>query len=264
MEMIENIIGIYKITEFKGKGYFGVVYKGINLNTNEEVAIKVLYKENLNFKELQNELNTMKTINCENSVKYFADNDFGDPYRYYIIMEYCDCNLLEYLKGKGHLLNDEIRIIFKQLNNAFHEMRKYNIIHRDLKVDNIMMKFEKDKSKYTVKLADFGKSRPVDYYMSCQGNYSIMAPEVYFNSHYDEKCDLWSVGIMLHHLYFGYLPDINYYKFDRYINKIFENIRNSQHMAPSLRDLLYRLLVYDPNQRISWDEYFKHPFFHEK
>ncbi len=262
--MIGFIIDIYKITEFKGAGYFGEVYKGINLKTNEEVAIKVLDKSKIVLKELQNELNTMKAINCENSVKYIADYGFSDPNLYYIIMEYCDCNLQQYVYEKGHLLNDEIRIIFKQLNNAFHEMRKNNIIHRDLKIDNIMMKFEKDKSKYTVKLGDFGKSRPVDYYMSFQGNYSIMAPEIFSSSHYDEKCDLWSIGIMIHHLYFGYLPEMNYYKKDLYINKIFENIRNSKHMDPFLRDLLFRLLVFDPNQRITWDEYFNHQFFQDK
>ena len=260
--MIGHIIDIYKITQFLGSGAFGEVYKGINLNTNEEVAIKVLYKSKIVPKELENELNTMKSINCENSVKYIFDYGFSDPNRYYIIMEYCDCNLEEYLHQKGHLLNDEIRIIFKQLNNAFYEMRKHNIIHRDLKVDNIMMKFDKyDKSKYTVKIGDFGKSRPVDYFMSFQGNYAIMAPEIFYGQQYDEKCDLWSIGIMIHHLYFGYLPDMNYYKHEQYINRIYENIRNSKHMDPFLRDLLYRLLVYDPKQRITWDEYFNHKFF---
>ena len=138
------------------------------LKTNEEVAIKVLNKSQIVPKELQNELNTMKLINCENSVKYIADYGFSDPNLYYIIMELCDFSLLKYVNDKGHLLNDEIRIIFKQLNNAFIEMRKNNIIHRDFKIDNIMMKFDKDKSKYTVKIGDFGKSRPVDYFMSFQ------------------------------------------------------------------------------------------------
>ena len=77
--MIGFIIDIYKITEFKGAGYFGEVYKGINLKTNEEVAIKVLDKSKIVLKELQNELNTMKAINCENSVKYIADYGFSDP-----------------------------------------------------------------------------------------------------------------------------------------------------------------------------------------
>ena len=256
-----QIIDIFKIEKHKGKGAFGVVYKGINLKTNEEVAIKILNKSQIVGKELENELNTMKTINCENSIKFIAEYAFTDPYLYYIVMEYCDKSLQDYLKEKGHLLNDEIRLIFKQLNNAFLEMRKNNIIHRDLKIDNIMMKFDKDGSKYTVKLADFGKSRPVGYFMSFQGNLAIMAPEIYFGQQYDEKCDLWSIGIMIHHLYFGYLPEFNYNRHDQYIQKIYDNIRNSKHMDPYLRDLLYRLLVYDPHQRISWDEYFNHQFF---
>ena len=258
------IIDEFNFLEILGEGNFGKVYKGINLNTNEEVAIKAIYKidSKLLKSDLYRELWALQNIRCENIVKFIKC--FETQYYIFIAMERCDTDLEKYLikVKKVSFSNEEIRDILLQLNNAFRVMRQNKLIHRDLKLDNIMMKFvDKEKTKYILKLADFGQSRQInenenEVRTKFKGANIIQAPEMRTGI-YNEKCDLWSIGIMIHHLYFGYLPQYNY---DYYIN-IFNRIESSQHMDPNLRDLLKKLLIIDKEKRISWKDYFNHPFF---
>ena len=155
-------------------------------------------------------------------------------------------------------------------------MRKYNIMHRDLKLANILIK-NLENGKKLFKLGDFGKSRvlvsykPLYYEKTMIGDISIKAPELCKGGineklFYDEKCDLWSIGVMMHHIYFQHLPPMEQ-RFDfreeysQYYNFMINNVRNSRHMSPQLKDLMFKLLVVDPAYRISWNEYFNHPFF---
>ena len=261
------------------QGEQGGVFIAIDKKTKEKVAIKKIpinYQDFRFEKEINNEINSLKTINCENSLKYYTH--FIENGCYYIVTELCDSDLKTYVEKEhtNRFTSEEIREIFLQLNNAFRIMRQYNIMHRDLKLANIMIK-NLDNGKKVFKLGDFGKSRVLvsnrpGYYEKTQiGELTIKAPELckgskYEKLFYDEKCDLWSIGVMMHHIYFQHLPPI-YLKndfreeFDEYYYYLINNVRNSRHMHPHLRDLMFKLLVIDPAYRISWYEYFTHPFF---
>lgn len=231
----------------------------------EEDEDKWNYMENKSYyerqtfeQEFQNEIYILKTLNCQNSVKYFAH--FCTETDYYIVMELCDSDLKKYVEEEHQesFTSEEIREIFNQLNNVFKEMRKNNIMHRDLKLDNILIK-NLDNGKKIFKLADF---RSTDL--------SIKAPEISkyskYRQPYNERCDLWSIGIMIYNIYFKKLPLQNYYKrykeYPEYY-KSFENIvpKSLNNMDLQLKDLLCRLLTINPYERISWNEYFNHPFF---
>ena len=188
----------------------------------------------------------MKNIKCKNSVEYY--NHYEDDEYYYIVMEKCDEDLESFIQKKGAISESMIKEILTQLNKAFKIMCSNNIIHRDLKPQNILV----NKDPFIIKLADFGNSRLFNKtnFSTNIGTLGYSAPEL-ANGKYDpNKCDLWSIGVIIYKLKFNEVPLVFYGgeipgKFD---NKY-------------LDDLVRKLIVVDPNKRINWNEYFNHPFF---
>ena len=207
----------------------------------------------------------MKIIENDNSIRIFelynTDEDYG------IIMELCDCNLRDRLNqtsiGCGA---DEIKMILTQLNKTFRIMIENKIMHRDIKLENILLKYTNDqKTNYIVKLSDYGISKQLNTLSqnkaSNVGTCVIKAPEIIKQEPYNNKCDLWSLGIIIYQLCFKEAPydDSNDYILIEQINKFKQNIfkKNNNQL---LDDLISRLLRPNPNERINWDEYFDHPF----
>ena len=268
---------------------YGYVYKGIDKETKELRAIKIMDKEkirkNLSYqyeiKEIENQLKiyiegfiqefeNMKICskNNDNSVKcyeYFNNKD-----NFVIIMELCDENLLRILKkrienDKKGFNSEEISEIMEELNNTFKIMKENNIIHRNLKLENILIKYhDKEHKKYTLKLSDYICSkRLISLSQNCIDIY--MAPEILSGGEYNYKCDLWSIGIIIYRLIFGNMP----YKGETE-NEILNNINNlgnkilKEAENKDLIDLIKKLLEKDPLKRINWDEYYNHCFFKNK
>ena len=128
-----------------------------------------------------------------------------------------------------------------------------------------MIKYIDDsKTKFIPKICDYGISRVLDNGIAQTniGTGEYKAPEVVYKDDYDNKSDLFSIGVMMYQLLFneypfeiinegeGKLPEINYFK-----NKRKDCEDNN------LNDLIQKLLIINPVNRISWDEYFNHPFF---
>ena len=203
----EDYTKYYDIKKIIGKGAFGYVYKGkLKGKKDEYRAIKVIdldiIRENLIYeydtKEIEYKINkcidgfkkeyeNMKICSNENSVKCYEY--FYNKNNFVIIMELCDQNLSQLLKDK-YLKSDkgfnieEIYTIMKQLNKGFKVMIENNIIHRDLKLENILIKYKENK-EYIIKLADYGNSKKFDskitsnnYGNSFVGTLHYMAPEI--------------------------------------------------------------------------------------
>ena len=127
----------FEINFFKplGRGGFGDVYKATEKNTGIVYAIKRIPIDNLE----EAEINNMLIMNeCENSIKYFGY--FKEENLFYLVMELCDCSLVQIIKDKKKLNIKEIKEILKQLNNAFKIMYNNSIIHRDINPANILIK----------------------------------------------------------------------------------------------------------------------------
>ena len=238
----------------------------------EELKIK-LSKNEINeedFKQeiskFNRELKNMEICYCENTVKLY---DYFDTEKYFIIiMELCDNNLFYELCNTQSGFNvEQVKDILLQLNNVFKKMHEYHISHRDIKIYNILVKYlNKQKTKFKVLLSDYGVSNQLSSmtqnYTTHAGSPIIMAPEILEGEDYNDKCDIWSLGITIYYLHTKDLP----YK-GKCEAKILKDIKklglsvldriNNQ----NLKDLLSKMLKIDPNERISWDDYFKHPFF---
>jgi serine/threonine-protein kinase ULK/ATG1 len=247
-----------------GSGTYGIVYRAKDKNNGLYVAIKEIIKERFDNPQeiLEREVEIMKKIKNENSVnlkEVIETNDF-----FYIIMDYCEYNLQTYLNQKRNdsLSIKEIKQILIQLNNTLKLMLKENIIHRDLKPNNILISLEK-LDKNIIKLSDYGSSKEINNTMSIAGTPLIMSPEVLNGEEDLSKTDLWSLGIIIYYMYFKEYPyngknevlllkDIN-------SGKQLKIIDNQE-----LNDLMKNLLKINPNERLSWEEYFNHKFFKEE
>ena len=254
--------GKYLIGEKVGQGGLGLVIKAKNMETDEIVAIKKIYK---NDAELNNIINNFKRLKIiSEKIKYsckYKDYFETDDY-YYIVMSYYDDNLKNYLEQnylehKEYLPPILINKIFRQLNETFKELLNNHIVHRDISPDNILIKYDDDnKINFDSVLSDYGISKfqnDEDILMREQvGKYKFMAPEIIEGKEYKNTCDLYSIGVTMYLLYLGRNP---------YDDLFFNNDISIIEEDKDLNDLVRKLLKKNPDERISWKEYFEHPFF---
>ena len=257
----------YKELGIIDEGQFGKVYKAINIKTNQNVALKKIYREKISdnvkyFEEaLNRENNNMKICKCDNVVKFYGRIDDVDSY--VIIMELCDISFSDYINKviKRPLSVEEIYDTFSKLNNAFKIMQEKKIVHRDLKNENILIKYtNKEKTKFIPKICDFGFSKEIEEVSknTILGSEFTIAPEILKGMEYDSKVDLWSIGVMIYYCCFKDYP----YK-GVALNNLKKNIKVPYKKCKNffLDDLIEKLLVINPKDRISWEAYFSHPFF---
>ena len=253
--------GKYLVGEQIGSGRFSTVFKGKNMETGEIVAIKKINKRcDLN-EYIKVETRMMKIIS--EKIKYsckFKDY-FETKSSWYIISSCYDDNLNNYLKKKERLPPNLINKIFKQLNETFKELLNNKIVHRDIKPDNILIKYDDnydndEKINFDSILSDYGESKILnnknDLIKTYLGTPEFMAPEIFDLNGYKNTCDLYSIGVTIYLLYFG-INSFENQNFDENIPNIVED--------KDLDDLLKKLLKSNPDERISWQDYFEHPFF---
>ena len=178
--------GKYILEKKIGGGSFGEVYLG-KLNVAIKRIPKKLVKEENLYQDIEREKNLLIKCQSENIVKLIELIETKDNYDF--ILEQCDTDLKKVLNNKKEGFTiPEIRKIMNQLNKAFKLMNLNNIIHRDIKLENILVSYiNEDKSDYIIKLGDFGFSREIfsDIYDSFCGTPETMAPEMEYQQHYN-------------------------------------------------------------------------------
>ena len=228
-------------------------------NSNKHYALKI--KKNNLSSEYENEITVMKNIKSKYVIE-LKDHFYDKKNKgYCIVMELCDGDLrliLNKYKPNGIPLNI-INKIFFQLNDALKAMRAIDYTHRDLKPENILIKYtDENKTNFDIKLTDFGLSSnevhsTVKTQSSKAGTEKYMAPELE-NFKYNDKCDLWSLGVILYELY------TNEYIFDSDISKKNGKIVKETDNE-NINKLIRKLIQVDIKKRIEWEEYFNDDFF---
>ena len=311
----KEFYGIKKVNNFIlfkeiGRGAFGEVYLSMDQNLEVLTAIKVISRKKLS-QELKNKLlirlDILSKLNHNNITKIIDKQKTSN--NFYIEMEYSNGpNLYEYVqkykKSYKKCLDEAIvQKIVKQIANGLEYLHKNKIIHRDIKLENLMINFDdiSNKSKglteediyqkriiyssipskfseignllnekITIKICDFGFSREVDendQASTVLGTPITTAPDVLSlkkeeGGHYGIEADMWSLGICVYELLIGTVPF-----FKKNVNKIKEDILKGIFDYPKDINISFEsisfinsLLQYDPKKRLSWDNFWKHPF----
>ena len=249
-----NFFEEYEKKEIIGIGPNGIVYKGFNKKTCKNCAIKEIKKSKINNRLL--EAININSLNLENIVSIKDIKE--DENNIYIIMELCLFNLQTYITYKQILLPKvELNEILFQLNKIFIIIHNINI-HKNIKPSNIL--FSRDEfNNLIVKL-----SLDVFQYKNPYIFLNNFSPEILENNLYNEKSDIWGLGITIYFMLFKEYP-FNGDNKENLLNQIKSNniyLKNPNNYI--LDDLITRMLIIDLNQRISWKDYFYHPFFEIK
>ena len=203
-----------------------------------------------------------KNLENENIVKYYEY--FDNEKEFAIVMELFDNDLDGYIRKRGKSLNiEEIYDILCQLNNTFIVMRKNKIYYGNINLNNILIKENKNK-KLIFKLSiNYDREFEEPEYGDYIGMLRFLAPEIIKGKEDCEKSDLWSLGILIYFLCFKEYPFMGNNKKQILLKIESLDICLKKTQNENLDDLIRRLLTVDINERITWEEYFSHPFFNK-
>jgi calcium-dependent protein kinase len=262
----------YKPTKMIGSGSFGSVYEAKNTIFQNIVAMKVIKKDpnnELDEQEIRNEIDILKKLSHPNIVKiyeFYISNS-----HYYIVTEFCkEGELFSYIKNKYS--ERQLAVLFYQVFSGLWYLHDNKILHRDIKLENIMIS-QKEKDNETgeelfwAKIIDFGTAKIFEKNKKEKdvvGSSYYIAPEV-LKQNYNEKCDTWSVGVILYMMLVGRAP-FDGKDDEEIICKINSADYNSNEPrlmkhSPEVRDLVSKLLQKDTDKRYSAKEAIAHPWF---
>jgi len=221
-EKSESLPG-YRVLGKLGAGGMGIVFKALEIKTNRIVAIKMIFPRTVAnpalFKSFQREAQLLIKFNHPNIIRgYYVTPPAGVNGMHYLVMEYAAGdsvqNLIDQAQEKaGQVvgINNELALlIIRQAANALDYLQKNNILHRDIKPDNLLL----DKKKGVVKLCDLGfaqdisqpTDQPNDKAVTTSGTIAYMSPEQARGQSADIRSDIYSLGATLYHMITGKTP----------------------------------------------------------
>ena len=262
----------YKKIRNLGSGSYGTVYLAKNVLKDNLVAIKVIEKVPSNIiddMEIKNEINILKSLSHPNIVKIYEF--FDTAVDYYIVTEYCKKGeLFDYINNKYS--ERQLAVLFYQVFSGLCYLHEKKILHRDLKLENLMIsEIEKDintgEEYFWMKIIDFGTAKIFERKKKEKeiiGSSYYIAPEV-LKKNYNEKCDTWSVGVILYMTLTGVPPFdgetdediIHRIKIGKYSKT---NKRFLEH-SPEVIDLVNSLLERNIDKRLSAKQALEHQWF---
>ena len=270
----------YEMKQLIGHGGYSRVFEviehksidGSEKKSEQKYALKIIDRQFIQDQShsqqpLLNEYNILRKLNHRNVIHLhdvFLTHSF-----FYLVFELIEGgDLYKLITNKGQLNELECRNIIKQMLHGLQYLHQNNIIHRDLKLENILLTRSGE-----VKITDFGLSKNLakDIARTQCGTAIYASPEVLKGQRQTEKSDVWSVGVILYTLAGGYQPfiprtgNLN----DLGNRELFDLITNAYYTFPSprwdhvsmeLKDLIDHTLMVNPSDRYSIDDCLNHPF----
>jgi len=196
----------YEKKELISIGTYGNIYKGINKKTGTYVAIKEINK--IKYQSINDSSFNKKEFMKKMKTNILIYKTFETTENFYIIMEFCVCNLEEYIKMKKERLSlKEIQQILIQLNNILKKIIKENIIIKDLKLSNILLSiYSIDKINIKLSKHISNKFNKINSKTNINNDYLTISPQILKGKKFSNKTDLWSLGIIIYYLLFKEYP----------------------------------------------------------
>lgn len=243
-----------------GKGKFGNVYLAREKKTKYVIALKVMFKSQLQSHhvehQLHREIEIQSHLRHPNVLRLYGY--FHDATRVYLILEYAPKGELfkELTKAKKFDDKQSARYVY-QVCKALQYCHSKRVIHRDIKPENILIGFNGE-----LKIADFGWSvhAPSSRRATMCGTMDYLPPEMIENSVYDEKVDLWALGVLTYEFLVGKPPFESSTPAATYQRIRQVDLRFPPHVSAEARDLISRLLVKEPKRRATLGEVMSHPW----
>ncbi|KAI3997882.1 hypothetical protein MKX01_036784 [Papaver californicum] len=261
------LFGKYEMGRLLGQGTFAKVYYGKEIQSGESVAIKIINKDQVRkeglMEQIKREISVMRLVRHPNVVE--LKEVMATKGKIFFVMEYVRGGELFAKVAKGKLPEDTARKYFQQLISAVDFCHSRGVSHRDLKPENLLL----DENE-NLKISDFGLSALPEHlrndgllHTQC-GTPAYVAPEVLKRKGYDgSKADIWSCGVILYVLLAGFLPFQ-----DENIMKMYKKVYKAEYEFPrwfsqDTKRLISKLLVSDPEKRISIESIMKVSWFYK-
>ncbi|KAG8156849.1 hypothetical protein KVR01_013262 [Diaporthe batatas] len=256
-------LGMFEIGKPLGKGKFGRVYLAREREHQFICALKVLHKSELQQarveKQVRREIEIQSNLCHPNILKLYGH--FHDSKRVFLILEYAgQGELYKHLQKVTRFHEQRAAQYIAQMTSALLHLHRKNVIHRDIKPENILVGLRGE-----IKISDFGWSvhAPGKRRNTYCGTLDYLPPEMVtsgsMDNSYDEKVDLWSLGVLMYEFLVGEAP------FEDSFVMTTRRIARADMTIPSFvsaeaRDLIQKLLVVDPKRRLPLEEVQKHPW----
>ncbi|ORX56738.1 Pkinase-domain-containing protein [Hesseltinella vesiculosa] len=268
------VFGPYLLLQTLGEGEFGKVKLGIHIESDHEVAIKLIKRDHIDsstrMTKVEREISVLRTVRHPYIVKLY-DVIENDKYIGIILQCASGGELFEYILAHRYLKEKDACRLFAQLISGVHYMHEKQIVHRDLKLENLLL----DRYK-SILITDFGfanqfSSAKDDLMATSCGSPCYAAPELVISEglYVGSAVDIWSCGVILYAMLCGYLPfdDDPQNPDGDNINLLYKYILNTKlafpdYVSDAARDLLCKMLVPDPTKRCTMKDIMNHPWLH--
>ena len=277
----KDINNLYRFKEIIGKGSFGIVrtgYRFKEISPHKIYAIKSIDKTKISQSDIDNlekEIDIISSLDHPNIARFYET--FHDERYFHIVTELCrGKELTKILRQNGGKIKEKnSRIIIMKILHAINYCHNHGVVHCDLKPDNIIFETPNEEGEndnddilnlLDLKLIDFGLSIRIKKNQKLNqtvGTSYFIAPEI-LKGEYDEKCDVWSIGVILYYILSGKFPFTG-----KSTSEIFEKIRNNEpnfkknifnDISKNAIDFMKKCLTKNPNERFSANECLLHPW----